>query len=195
MSRATVLQRVQDLATAQPDAIAIDKFYDHVVADLGRGEWLLTATLVAVTAGTSEYTPPSTVLDIKHVFYDDRVLYKESLRALESVNPSWRDERGTPYAYVGVDETNKDFRLYPNPDRASKPVIPVHGAPFGWDYPAGTVVIIATEFRENLPPWLEMPVAYDILSREFGRESDHKDRKFADLCDKMSKLLMKMVGP
>ena len=51
--------------------------------------------------------------------YDDRWLDRMDHRALESFNPSWRDEKGLPVAYSIEDEATKTFRLYPTPDRPS----------------------------------------------------------------------------
>jgi hypothetical protein len=183
------------LSTNQADATAIDKYYDEVVADLGRTEWLVTASLVTATAGTNEYTPPATAIDLLHLFYDDRLLYESKLRAIESVNTHWRDERGPPKSYIIEDETNKQFRLYPSPVVSSKDFIFMFGSPLGLDFPEYAICIVHTEQREVLPKWLEMPVAFAILSREFARESDHKDAQFADSCKALAEMLMKMVGP
>lgn len=195
MSRSDVLQLCQDLCTNQADAIALTKFYDEVVSDLGREEWLVEVALIATTAGTSQYAPPEPVIELLCVYYDDRLLSKERVRALEAVNPNWRDERGTPRAYVVEDESNTRFRLYPKPEVDSKDFIFMFGSPLGLDFPEYAVAAVLTELREDLPLWLEMPVAFAILAREFARESDHTDMAFADACKKVSQILMQMVGP
>lgn len=193
MSRSDVLALCQSLSTDQADATAIDKYYDEAVADLGRAEWLVAASLVAVTAGTNQYTPPTATVDLLAVYYDDRLLAKENLRALEAINPQWRDERGTPRAYVIEDETSKQFRLYPTPTVSSKDFSFVFGAPLGVDFPEYAVCVTHTETRETLPKWLELPVAFEILQREFARESDHKDMKFSEACKMLAAALLKMV--
>lgn len=193
MSRSDVLQLCQDLSTNQSDADAIDKFYDDVVSDLGRGDWLVTTDVLAATAGTAQYNPVSTIVELRGVWYDDRWLYKESLRSIEALNPNWRDERGTPRAYIIEDETNLQFRLYPRPAVDSK--TPGGGEEMGLEFPEYSVVVLMTEIRETLPAWLELPVAFEILAREFGRESDHHDPTFAKSCKEISQMLLKMVGP
>jgi len=195
MSQSDVLSLVQELCTNQADATAIIKYYDEVVADLGRGEWLIVPELLPVTAGTFEYDPPSTIADLKGVFYDDRWLYKEELRTLEAHNPHWRDESGTPRVYVIEDESNHKFRLYPKPDHDSKDFIFMFGSPLGLDFPVYAVVVLMTELRIDLPAWLEMPVAWEILAREFARESDHMDLTFAKIARQLSQKMLKMVGP
>lgn len=195
MSQSDVLSLCQELCTNQADATAIIKYYDEIVADLGRGEWLIVAEILSTTADTFEYDPPSNIADLKAVLYDDRWLYKENLRALEAVNPHWRDERGTPRAYVLEDESNHKFRLYPKPDRNSKDFVPIFGSPLGLDFPEYSVVVLMTELRTDLPPWLEMPVAWEILAREFARESDHMDLSFAKIAKQISQKMLEMVGP
>lgn len=195
MSKADVLALCQSLSTNQADAIAIEKYYDDVVTDLGRDEWLVAASLVATVAGTNQYTPPSNTVELLHVFYDNRVLYKETHRALEGINPQWRDERGTvPTSYVIEDETNEQFRVHPTPTVSSKDFSFVLGEPMGRDFPEYAVCAIHTETRDDLPAFLEMPVALLVLHREFSRESDHKDLKFADTCKVIADMLLRMVA-
>lgn len=195
MPRSDVITLCQDLCTNQADEAALTKFYDEVISDLGRAEWLVTAELLATTAGTNQYNPATTVVEILYVFYDDRLLYKENLRALEAINPQWRDERGAPRAYVIEDETNNQFRLYPTPVVDSKDFIFAFGSPLGLDFPEYAVVVVQTETREVLPEWLEFPIAFEILAREFARESDHVDHEFAKACKSIADILMRMVGP
>jgi len=195
MAQSDVLSLVQELSTNQADATAIIKYYEEIVADLGRDDWLIVAEILAVTADTFEYDPPDTTADLKGVFYDDRWLYKENLRALEVINPNWRDERGTPRAYVIEDESNHKFRLYPTPDRNSKDFIPIFGSPLGMDFPEYSVVVLITELRTDLPPWLEQPVAWEIIAREFARESDHTDATLAKVAHQISQRMLEMVGP
>jgi hypothetical protein len=195
MSQSDVLALVQELCTNQADPTAIIKYYNEFVADLGRGDWLTVPVILPVTAGTFEYNPPDVIADLKGVFYDDRWLYKENLRALEAINPHWRDESGTPRAYIVEDESNHKFRIYPKPDRDSKDFIPIFGSPLGLDFPEYSVVVLMTEIRIDLPTWLEMPVAWEVLSREFARESDHTDAAFAKIARQISQNMLKMVGP
>ena len=128
MAKVDVLQLVQDLSSSQADAIAIDRFYDDVVRDLGQRPWLTQATLISVTAGTATYTPAISVIRILDVYYDNRVLCKATKQELESINARWRDLRGSPFVYVTEDETAKDFRVVPNPEVSSKDFIFLFGS-------------------------------------------------------------------
>ena len=194
MSKADVLQLVQDLATNQADATAIDRFYVDVIKDLGQREWLVQASLVAVTAGTAEYEPPTGTVHILQVYYDNRALAYTDLLQIEALNPQWRDDRGTPVAFVVETKDGKKFDLFPKPTVNSKDFVFVFGEPLGLDFSEYAVMVVHTETREDLPLWLEMPVAFEILKREFSHESDHQDLEFAKVCGELSALMFNLVS-
>ena len=194
MSKADVIALVTALANSQDDTTMTSDYYDRMVQKMARFPWLTQASLIATVAGTSQYTMTSTQAKLLAVFYDDYLLDRMSLRAIEAVNPEWRDERGTPIAYVVEDEAAKTFRLYPTPQIASKDFIFIFGSPLGLDYPTYACAIIHTELRETLPAWLELPVAWAITGMEYGRESNHQDPQMAEACEQMSALLLSMVA-
>lgn len=192
MSRNSVLSLVNDLSRGLADQGICGHYYDDIVHEIGQRPIFTRATLVAVDGATATFALPDTAIRLLYVLYDDRILAPASLRELEAVNPHWRDERGTPIAYVTERENARSFRLYPVPDVASKSFIFLTGLPFGRDYPELAVVIVHTEDRE-LPDWLDLPVALDILGREFGRESDHRDPAFAEMCGQLAVLMYRML--
>ena len=81
----------------------------------GRAPWFVAASLVTMVAGTSTYALADDQIKILRMVYDDRWLDRMDHRALESFNPSWRDEKGLPVALLHRDEDRKTFRLYPTP--------------------------------------------------------------------------------
>lgn len=194
MAKADVIALATALANSQDDTTMTSDYYDRMVQKLARFPWLTQASLIATTAGTSQYTLTSTQGKLLAVFYDDRLLDRISLRAIEAVNPEWRDERGDVEAYIVEDEAAKTFRLYRNPTVTSKNFIFLFGAPLSMDFPTYACAIIHTEIRETLPVWLELPVAWAILGMEYGRESNHQDMQMAEACEQMSALLLSMVG-
>lgn len=194
MSKATVLAYVTTLANGQNDLVTCAEYYDRTVEAMARFPWLTTASLVAITAETSQYTLSSTQAKIIAVFYDDRLLDRMAVKDTEAVfGPAWRDLRGSPVGYVVEDEAAKTFRLVPQPTVTSKNFIFLFGSPFGLDYPLYTVAVIHTEIRVNLPSWLELPVAFQVAAKEYSRESNHRDFKFAEASDKMGAMLLAMV--
>lgn len=195
MAKAAVLALVNDLSYAQADATTVDRYYAEVVQDLTRRGAVVTITLVDVVAGTATYSPPDEAIDVLGVYYDDRVLSRATPRELEwSYGRHWRDVRGSPVAYVEVDETEQAFRLVPVPDHASKPASFIGGSPFGVDYPEGTLALIVTERREDLPEWFDLPLALLVCAREFARESNHRDGGFAQACGSLADAMLAMLA-
>lgn len=194
MAKADVLQLIQDLSNGLADATLAERYYREAVFDLGKQGWLTQATLLPVTtADTGTYSFPATAIELLALFYDDSQLDLLYLRELEWIRPDWRDGRGTPSGYVRENENDKTFRLYPIPDAASKDFIFLLGSPFGLDFPEYALAIVHTETRDDLPVWLELPIAFRILELEFGRESNHRDPTFSKMCSELSKLLFVMV--
>lgn len=192
--KSDVLALVASFSNGQADPNQASIFYDQVVQDYATMPILTQASLITVTANTSQYAIPSTAIKLIAAFYDDRWLDRLTLRAAESVSPQWRDQIGTPIAYVVEGETTKTLRLYPNPQLNSKNFVPVFGSPFGLDYPPYSAVVVHTETRQDLPAWLELPCCFEVLRREFTRESNHRDIAFATLCGKMTGALLSMVA-
>lgn len=194
MSQAGVLQLVSDLAYGQSDAANVADFYTHVVEDLARYPWMTNASLVATVAGTSEYVLASTQVKLLAVFFDNKQLARLTVQEASVLDPQWRDRSGFPFAYVVEAEPQKTFRLYPNPDTASKAFSFPTGQPLGLDFPAYSVVVFHTETRTNVLPWLELPVALEVLAREFERESNHRDLEFSGLARQLGAILFSMVA-
>jgi len=191
--KADVLTLVDDLSLGQADAASVVKFYDEVVIDLGQRNLLTNASLVALTAQTGTYTLPAEALRPLAMFYDDAHLTHADERALMAIDPNWRSALGTPMAWVTDDETDRTFRLFEQPSATSKPFIFIFGSPFGTDYPAMSVAVIFTEKRDDLPVWLELPVALEILAREFARESAHRDQAAAAAFRELAAQTLNMV--
>lgn len=194
MARADVITLVQAIANQQADATTVQRFYDDIAYDLAVREIVTNVSLVAVVAGTASIALPTAAIDILAAFYDDRILSIERPMDMAYTNgEQWRDISGPPLAIIREGESARSFTLFPNPDRPSDPSLFIHGAPLGVDFPNESVTLIHTEKRDNLPIWLELPVAFLILEREFNRESDHKDVNFAAACKEMAILLFQMV--
>ncbi len=193
MSKAATLQLTQDLSKGLADATMCDRYYRDIVLELGREDILTQASLIPVNAETGEYTLPTQAVEMIDLFYDDHPLMEAKLREVESRDPQWRSRLGPPIVYITQHETIRTFSLYPTPEMNSKDFIFLFGSPFGRDYPAYALAMIHTENREDIPEWLELPVAFDILSREFARESNHRDTLFSKTCKSMADFLLGLV--
>lgn len=196
VAKADVLQFIDDISQGQAESTLVDRYYDEVIEDLCRlpEGFLSNVDLVSVTKGTAIYSYPSNTVDLLGVFWDDAVLRRAALAELESLDPQWRDHNGDPLVFTEEEISDESFRLYPNPQRASKAFSFPLGLPLGQDYPEYSVVVARTRTVDDLPAWLEWPVAFEVLSREFMRESNHRDPEFAALCRQLSLVLLRMVA-
>ena len=193
MSRADVTQLVQDVSNSQADSVAVERYYDDIVNELGTSEIITNAGLISASVGTAVYTLPTDGIKLLLAIYDDTNLSIESRESLDVINTEWRTEKGNPLSIIPEGEDDRSFRLYPEPDVASASFIPIFGSPVGADYPNDSIMAIYTERRDNLPIWLELPLVFEILFREFSRHSNHTDILFASMCQRLSIALFKMV--
>lgn len=189
-----VLTLAQDLSLQQGDPATASALYDEAVLALHGRPLLVGMTFLEHDAENSVYDVPDAALELLAVFYDDRQLSSMTRQAIESIQPDWRDRRGPPRAFVTETEGDRRFRLWPVPDTASTPESFVFGEPFGRDYPGYILVVLATEARRDVPAWLELPLALEVLGREFARESNHRDPVFAGACAELAVLLLEAVS-
>lgn len=194
MSKASILALAQTFALGDGDPLTLEQYYDHLMDDAGRAPWFVTASLVTMIAGTSTYALADDQIKILGMFYDDRWLDRMDHRALESFNPTWRDEKGLPVAYSIEDEATKTFRLYPTPDRPSGNFIFVYGSPLGLDYPPYAVLLLHTQLTPDALDIMELPLVWDVLAREFGHESNHRDDDFSDFAQQLADVLWRMIS-
>lgn len=174
-SEARIKTLVNDYALAEEGTLAVDRYFDAVMRDLAWTEDLIEVSTDTIFAGQTSTTLSAVAVKIVAVFFGGRQLDQISLRSLESFDPRWRDQRGEPVAYTTEGELTKTIRFYPTPDSD------------------GTLTIFHTQIQVAVPQWLELPIAFEILSREYGRESNHRDDTFSQLCSQVSGLLLKMV--
>lgn len=178
MAKTDVISLVTSIALSADDTTETNIFYDEIVRELGFFDVLTGTQTVNVTANTAVYGIDSdTILSREFNSVNNGFLTKSDGTGLGALFGSdWRNQTGTPLA-VSMDQEDDDaFRLVPSPNSDD------------------TVTIIRTETRTDVPIWLELPITFEILSREFLRESDHQDVQFASVCVGISSFLFKMVG-
>lgn len=193
--RGNVLALVQLLANNSADPALIQSYYDAEVIVLAQDdEWLTQATALSFNENTSVVSLPLTLINILDIFYDDQRMSEMSLRDLQNTyGPEWRNMAGKPEAYTLESQTTKTIEICPVPDATSPAIIPIHGLPLGWDYAPYNGAVIHTETRNDVPEYLEMPLALRILAREFARESDHMDLALAASAGQLAVLLLEMM--
>lgn len=194
MSKASVLALASQLANMQGSDTNLDQFYEDAVMDVARQAMFNVLEIIPTHEGQSVYVRPERTVALLGLFYDDTMLSLVTLRELEATTPDWRERLGVPVAYFIEDVSHVAFGVYPTPVAPGDPVIPVHGAPFGLDYPAGTLAVLASDKLHDMPEWMDLPLALIVLAREFSRPSPHMDKVFAGACRNLGTLLLSMVG-
>lgn len=188
-----MLALVNEFAFGLEGSPQVDGFYDDLMADAARWGVSTSVQLIPTTRGNGEYSMPDTEGRRCMLFYDDVQLSMIGIRDLVAVNPDWRDERGRPDAYVTQGEDEHDVLLYPVPDVNSKDFVFLLGSPMGRDFPDRALGVVMGERRQDLPSWMDVPLALAVLAREYERESDHRDVAFAAACRQMSSTLLALV--
>lgn len=195
MSKANVLQLVEDLAFDLESPSPVEAFYDDLMVDAVRWGITAQAVLIEAVADTATYELPDQAMRLYAVFYDDVLLSEMKLRGLEAVNRQWRDEVGRPRAYTDEADPEEVFTIYPKPNENSEDFVFLFGSPFGRDFPFRAVGAIIGDRRDDLPDWLDMPLALMVLGREYERDSEHADPAFAKACTALGKQLLALVIP
>ena len=176
------------------DSVQISNYYDDVINDLSNRGFFTETRLIPRNADGVTYTKPTDLNRILAVSYDDNMLSRTDLRNLATFGQDWRDHKGPqPYLFTTTNESSDTFRIYPQPSEAAKAFSFPTGTPEGQDFPSYAVSVVATVRREDVQPWLDLPIALLVVSKEFWRESDHTDQRFAQLCAELGELILKVI--
>lgn len=193
MSKLTVLALIDEFSFGLEGPPQVVGYYDDLMWDAARWGVSTIAQLVPTTRGGAEYAMPDTEGKRYMLFYDDIQLSLMSISDLNAVNQDWRDEVGRPDAYVTQEGGDHDIMLYPKPDANSRDFVFLLGSPMGRDFPDRALGVVMGERRDDLPSWMDVPLALAVLAREYERESDHRDVAFAAACRQMSSTLLALV--
>lgn len=199
MAQADVFGLIDDLGGQKSDGTALAeaavraRYYADVVFEHGLvREGPTDAAYVAVIKGTSEYTMPAAAIRTLGVIFDDTQLRSTARLALESYDAAWRSRQGRPRTYTTQDEDIHVFRLVAVPDQSGAAI--GVSTPFSGAFPDGNLTFVYTNNVTDVPAWDELWVTLDVLSREFGRESDHYDPEFSGTAQKLAQVVRTLVG-
>lgn len=193
-TRERVLELTALLSTGRSDQGLAGYYYEEVVRELARDRQLAEVVLLDLEAETGAYQYPNHLVHLMGVFFDDTQLSPMHEEAARAVDPQWRHARGHPECFLVEKDAVRRIRLYPMPEQDSAPYLGLYGLPFGLDFPMGTGVMVGGFISENIPEFWALPVALEVLAREFSRESDHKDVAWAAMCRNLAMLCFVMVG-
>lgn len=191
MSRGSCLIIVQDLARQQAIQEQIDRFYTEVAYELGQQGVFCGVLGVEAQRGVSEYEVPAPGVTAFGYLYDGHWMDQTDLRSIESVSAYWRGRNLHPFAVTKEGKDAKAFQLYPSPQVDGS--IIVNPDSLGADFPRYDVHVIAGVAQTDLPDWVDLPVAYAVLAREYMRESNHMDHELAAMFKQLSELFFSMM--
>lgn len=191
MSRTDVLALCQWYANDLADESALNRYLDDVIYEQGRDAIMMNVTLVAVDNNPYDY--PENAIELFDIFYDGKILSAERQESIEVLSRTWLSSSGTPVAWVKENEEKAQYRLYPRPTATTGDMDFPNAEPFGVDLPDNAIVVIHSEYRPHVLPWMEDWVALEVTAREFLRESDHADPVLAKALAETGQLLRQMV--
>lgn len=197
MTRDEIITLAGQLAQSLQDADTLDIFTNDVFHELAflPSPPLLRAILKVITSGTAVYDFESDMLRIIYAIMYDELLSPVSEQALDAYNDTWQSDSNTPTQITQDAMTARTYRLYPEPDTTSSAVIPIHGQPWGEDYPDDILALVYADDRESgILDLYSLPIAFDSLRREFDYPSDHRDKNFAETCGAVSDLFYRLLG-
>lgn len=187
-SAAAIATWANDLVCDAGDSTLLTQFVTDLASDelpqLPDG-WNGTTNLLAVTAGTATVTVATDVRKIAAVFYGGHELSRETWASLDALMDGWQDRLGAPRAYTAAREEERTLRLYPVPNITSSSTASAVSE-------TDRLVLLVT-VATDLPLFLKLPAALWALSREYARESDHRDLEFAKGCREWAMKMLKMA--
>ncbi len=177
MSKTTTLTLVSDMGLSDTTSGEADRIYDDVVRELGALGILTENGSNSVTAATATYTAPTNTIRILEIHGGYGILDQTDYDIITNLlGARFHLRTGRPTIWCHEHETIKDFRLVPIPNESD------------------TLTTIVTQYQANVPVFLEMPIALEVLHREYLRESNHQDIDFALLCRRLATMWFSMLG-
>lgn len=208
MSSAAITTIVTGFAVVTVDNTAQQTFQDDVIVELARGVYpdvlaQVDAAFIATVAEQVQYTIPTATPNFQrtpiNVFYD--TLSLSLIRKTEAWEyaEEWRDSPGHQVVgYLLDPEDRTVISLVPPPKQA--------GTAIGGNTPTSVtawpdknITVISaksdTAFGGATYADLQLPIALEVLAREFSRDSDHQDSMYAQVCRNLAQFFFGMFMP
>jgi len=206
MSNAAITTIITQLSTTATDGTVTNSFQDDVIFELSRGVYpdvlaQVGSAFIAVTAGTARYSLPtaSGARTPLALFYDTKQLLLLRKDEAWAYDEAWRNApHNQVVGYTFDPEDRPNFALVPPPRR--------DGATIGGNTPTVvtawpdaniTAVYANTDltFPGTTYDDLKLPIALEVMAREFGRDSDHEDKMMTEVCHNLAEFFFLMFTP
>lgn len=172
MSKATGLNSVAAFSKSQADQVSASNYWDESIYVLGQDPWLTNVNIQPATAGNGDFNVESIGINLIGLVYGNLWLTEMLLREAEMVYRDWRDVQHDPIAYV-LEQSDKLSGVTVGFPKVNGATIVTQR--FDALYPDFNYVAFVTEFRANVPAWMEWVIVFQVLAREYERSSDHAD--------------------
>lgn len=172
MSKQTGLNTVAAFSKSQADQVSSSNFWDESVYVLGQDPWLTNINIQPATAGVGDFSIEGIGINLLGFVYGNLWLTEMALREAEMVYRTWRDVSNGPIAYVLEQSDKLTGDTVGKPRLSGAPIVTQR---FDDQYPDFNFVSFVTEFRQNVPAWMEWVIVFQTLTREYERSSDHAD--------------------
>lgn len=205
MANATITTLINDLATVTINSTATDDYQDEIFEEIARLAKLSIivqtgAAFQQVTGGTATYTLPQSpqlARMLLALMYGPRQLAQSRKDEAWMLSEEWRASTAyAPIAYLQDPENRVQYTVVPPPkiDGATP-----SGTPTGNTFVDQNLTIFYT-YTDTA--WsgatyadTHLPIAFEVLSRELSRDSDHQDTVAAEVAEKFAMFLFGLAFP
>lgn len=198
MTRDEILSIASSLSAGLADSSTLTSYLDESFKDfsLSPTPHFIKAIIKSITASVASYSFESDMLRIHLAYHNDRQLSVISEDFLDSYSSSWETSTGTPTHITQDPVSARNYTLYPIPTSTSSSLIPIHGEPFGEDYPSNSLILFYSDDRTNdIPSIYSLPIALASLSKEFLHPSSHTSFEQSAIFASISSFLFSLLSP
>jgi len=183
MTRANIVTFADTFAHDTGTDMTLEDSFDDILDRFARSSapFVDTETFTP-TDGTAEYSYPTTAITILAIFHGATHLVVASSSELEAYDEDWRATAatgGTPIAYIFYEGDSRAVRLFPTPDTTE-----VDNDTF----------LFGENRTTDIPEWLALPIAFEMLAEEFAYPSGHQDKEMSEACLGMAGFLKAFTG-
>lgn len=205
MANTSVDALIDDLACVIVDSTATDNLQNDVLYELARGSmpgvvFQTGAAFTQAIKNTATYSLPaaSGARSILTVHYDGQELATARKDEAWNVSEVWRtDPKARPVSYVTDPENRTDYTLIPPPIVSG--AAPIGDPAVDEDFVPLNIVVIfmKTDLTLALGPYQDtyLPIAFEVLGRELGRDSNHQDKNASQIAHKLAEFFFQMAFP
>jgi hypothetical protein len=204
MANATVTTLATSIGLTSSDSTALNSIQEDILYELARMRRLgvvfqTAATFVAITAGTVNYSLPSGARSALIIVFDDRELALASRDEAALFDDVWRaNAANVPLAAMFDSEDRDSFGIVPPANRAGTTITTETPITFT-QFPGGNLMVIHARtdltYAGTSVVDTHLAMAFDMLARDFARDSVHADVAAATAAMQMADFFWQLSFP